>query len=81
MLCTCHGQPMYACPKPGLSTTWQCAVKHRAAGRARYARNRDLILQKRRDRYDADPVYRIGKNLRNDARRRAVTLARKRETL
>lgn len=45
---------------------WRCRVK---------------VLQRQRDRYDADPIYRISKNLHDHARRRADNLKRQREAL
>jgi len=42
---------------------------------------RERQAQRERDRYDNDPIYRIEKNLKTGARRRAATLKRKREAL
>jgi hypothetical protein len=43
---------------------WRCAVRERERQRRLYANDdfREAKLQRQRDRYDSDPVYRIGKN-------------------
>ena len=66
MNCRCHSEPAYWNPDPRWPQGgyWQCAVAKR---------------QRERDRYDADPLRRIRKNLKNRARQRANTLTRKQE--
>jgi hypothetical protein len=69
---------------------WRCAVRKREVQRA-YAqagardesieRNREKKTQRARDCYDADPIFRLGKNLRDSSRKRGQTLARKKEAL
>lgn len=54
---------------------WHCAVKAREYARERYrTRGRDTKLRQARERYDADPVFRIEKRLHDDARRRRQRL-------
>ena len=59
--------------------------RERQAQRERVRREdhlyRERQAQRERDRYDNDPIYRIEKNLKTGARRRAATLKRKREAL
>lgn len=79
MNCVCHGEPRLwrkdlRWPSGGY---WRCAVKKRLHDEAHSEKKRT----RQRDRYDADPVHRIEKNLHDHARRRAQTLARKREAL
>jgi hypothetical protein len=66
--CVCHGEAAYWQKDKRLRAGghWSCAVKKRAY---------------ERDRYDADPIHRIGKNLHDHARRRGDTLKRQREAL
>jgi hypothetical protein len=66
--CRCHGEPAYWQKDTRLvpGGWWECSVKRRA---------REL------DRYDRDPVHRITKNLRNDARKRRERLERRRAAL
>lgn len=45
---------------------WRCAVK---------------VNERERARYDRDPVYRITKNLKNDALKRRQTIERRRAAL
>ena len=60
---------------------WRCAVKNCERGIAYYEANTDRILAGLRDKYDADPIYRIGKILANGKRKRGETLKRRREAL
>lgn len=60
---------------------WRCAVKKRAQNAVHYEEANERILQASRDRYDADPVYRIGKLLANSRRNRRKLLQRRREAL
>lgn len=75
MLCPCHGEPAYW----QADGYWRCAVKKRAVARRVDQARRDVKTARQRERYDADPVYRIEKRLRDDARMRAATLKRKKE--
>lgn len=68
MNCACHGEPAYW-QKDGRVKAggwWECGVKRR---------------QRERDWYDRDPIHRIGKQLKNDARERRATLKRRKEAL
>jgi hypothetical protein len=56
---------------------WECAV----TDRERYERRREAKLQQVRDRYDADPIFRLGKLLHDSAHKRGVNLKRRKETL
>jgi hypothetical protein len=92
-LCACHGLPRYrsgACRVKQAAyrlehrdarRAYDAAYRqtHREQRLAYYEANRDAILQKLRDRYDADPVYRLGKNLRDSMRRRRQTVVRRKE--
>ena len=49
--------------------------------RVRTAEYAEAEATKKRDRYDADPIYRIGKKLRDGRTKRAVTLKRMEERL
>lgn len=62
-VCVCHGEPMYRNRRGNGQYFWSCAVRKRAY---------------QRDRYDADPIHRITKNLGNDAQKRRKTLDRHR---
>jgi hypothetical protein len=44
-------------------------------------RKRDETLQKRRDKYDSDPIFRIEGNLKNAARKRRMTIERRKAQL
>lgn len=67
MDCPCHGEPMYWNRKNiPAGGTWQCAVTQRERVNARYA---------------SDPLFRIKKNLQNDAQKRARTIQRMKERL
>ena len=76
--------------------SWKCAVKVRARARemywrkrderlakvARYyERNRDKVLQAHRDVYDNNAVYRIGKNLKTNRRKRLNSLSRRKAAM
>lgn len=90
--CECHGESMYWHKRIDRKSggLWRCGVRKREVQRA-YSQtearaaseenHREKKLQRQRDRYDADPLYRIGKNLRDHARRRAQTIARMKEAL
>src|SRR5262249_55467790 len=60
-LCKCHGEPMHRNrdPRYRAGFFWRCGV---------------LKNQKARNRYDNDPIYRISKRLRDDARARRKRL-------
>jgi hypothetical protein len=63
--CGCHDAPAYWTTDPRYKAGgfWRCAVRKRGY---------------QRDRYDNDPIYRIEKNLRNDARKRRQRIVRRR---
>lgn len=67
-LCECHGEPQRWCKSTRCTAGgyWACRVSD---------------LAQKRDRYDADAVYRISKNLHDHSRRRTQTLNRMRERL
>lgn len=69
MNCECHGEPMYR--------WWNRDLRWPAGG---YWRNQCAIKerQRQRDRYDNDPIWRIEKNLKNDALKRRQTIERRR---
>lgn len=82
--CSCHGEPMYwqADRKRKAGGWWLCAVKRRKLARDRYHdRHRAQKLQRQRERYDSDPIYRIEKRLKDDARKRRATIVRRRAAL
>ena len=58
---------------------WRCAVKTAERMAAHYAANGDKIRARKRDHYDADPIYRIEKLIANGKRARGQTLKRHRE--
>jgi hypothetical protein len=57
------------------ASSWRCAVKNSAHARDHYERNTERVCKRERDRYDADPFYRIPKLLQNAAHKRKQTLA------
>lgn len=57
--------------------SWRCHVRKRELADS----YRELKNGRQRERYDLDPVYRIEKNLRDHARRRKQTIARRRAAL
>lgn len=65
MDCKCHGEPAYwrRDPRCRAGGWWQCAVAERA-------RQIDL--------YDNNPIWRIEKNLKNDALKRRQRIALRR---
>ena len=88
--CECHGEPCYWHKKKDMRAggLWRCAVRKREVQRnyertpkaeARNDRHRNKANQQKRDRYDADALYRISKNLHDHARRRRQTIQRKKE--
>jgi hypothetical protein len=83
MLCSCHGEPAYWNPDRAMRAGghWRCAVKKREQQRATDKARRETKLQRRRDKYDTDPVWRIERLLKTAAERRRATLKRRRETL
>ena len=89
-LCECHGKPMYWHKKKDMRAggLWRCLVRKREVdiayrrtrkGTAATQRSRPRDAQQKRARYDADPVYRIGKNLHDGSRKRRQTIERKRQ--
>lgn len=84
-LCDCHGEPMLWSrdSRYRAGGFWACRAKNRDACGRRYANDetRERYLAQKRRRYDTDPVFRIEKRLRDDARSRAATLKRRRESL
>jgi hypothetical protein len=66
--CACHNEPAYWSHDTRYKNGgfWRCGVKHRDLARARY---------------DNDPVHRITKRLRQDARDRRLTVERRRAAL
>jgi hypothetical protein len=66
--CACHGEPAYWQKDARLPKGgwWECSVRRR---------------QYQRDRYDNDPIHRIEKNLKGDARKRRQTIERRRAAL
>lgn len=80
MNCVCHDEPAYWQKDSRLRAGgfWLCAVaKRERSGRVDAAR-RDVKNARQRDRYDLDAVYRIEKNLHDNARRRRQTIKRRR---
>jgi len=71
-VCKCHAEPMYWHKRSDIRAggLWRCAVRKRDVNRAWEMR-----------RYDADPAYRIGKRLHDDARNRAKRLQRTKELI
>lgn len=65
MNCVCHDVPQlwHTSSRHKAGGFWVCAVKHRERERARY---------------DNDHIYRISKNLKNNARDRRATIERRR---
>lgn len=65
-LCKCHGEPQRwgKCSRYTAGGFWSCRVSD---------------LARKRARYDADPVYRISKNLHDKSLRRTQTLNRMKE--
>lgn len=81
-LCRCHGVPMCRNGSHNNGTqNWWCALKTRERNAATYKQNREQTLARLRERYDTDPVYRIGKRLADDARQRQRRLANREERL
>lgn len=84
-LCGCHSEPSYWQKDARLKAGgwWECPVKRAAFNETRSTNpaRRERITARRRDQYDSDPIARISKGLRDNARRRAVTLKRRREQL
>lgn len=77
-LCKCHGEPSM------WNGHWRCRVKHREQMRRRRATNRAYVEReqaKARERYNADPVFRITKRLHDDAHARAKATVRMRQRL
>lgn len=72
MRCPCHDEPMLWKNDPTCRAGghWTCRV-----------RKREIDREWQRRRYDADPVFRIEKNLHDHARRRRLTLERRRALL
>lgn len=60
---------------------WRCAEKNRLKSRAYYAANKERLTAALRDRYDRDPIYRIGKRLADDRRTRRQSLNRRKAML
>ena len=56
---------------------WRCAVRKREIQRS--AAYRERQNQQRIEKYDADPIYRIGRNLRSSALKRRKTISRMKE--
>jgi hypothetical protein len=81
--CKCHGEPAYWQRDVRLTAGgyWRCAVKKRAQARLTDGERRDVKVQRQRDRYDADPIYRIGKLLSTNAVKRRKGIERRREAL
>lgn len=81
--CVCHGEPAYwqRDVRKTAGGRWECRVKRQAYNRTRSTNpeRRDAITQRRRDKYDADPVFRLGKLLHDGRRRRLESLTRRRE--
>jgi hypothetical protein len=81
--CVCHNLPLsWTTDKrmvPG--GWWQCPVRRRENSARSDLKRRDLKIAQQRERYDADPVYRIGKNLHDHARKRRDTIERRRVAL
>lgn len=74
-LCKCHGEPM---AKDGHAKDgrqkWACA-RRRAASAARYfAANRERVLERQRDRYDANALPTLMRVLLYDHRKRLEQL-------
>jgi hypothetical protein len=55
---------------------WHASSRHRAGG-FYYCAVRNL--ERKRDRYDSDFIYRASKNLRDSARKRRQTIERRKE--
>ena len=85
MNCACHDLPAYWQKDRRLKAGgwWECSVKRAAHNAARFTdeARRARITQAQRDRYDNDWQYRIRKRLVDDARKRALTLKRRKERL
>jgi hypothetical protein len=81
--CICHGEIAYwqIDKRMVAGGWWRCAVRKRASSRVTDAARATVKNQRTRDRYDADPVYRIGKNLHDNARRRRQTIERQRAAI
>lgn len=83
MNCKCHGEPgQWRTDSRYLAGGYTvCAVRERERARDYYELHRERICQNRQDRYDADPIHRIGKRLADDRRKRAASLTRLKEHL
>ena len=85
MNCSCHDEPAYwqADKRTKDGGYWYCAVTTRERQRQRYAdaNSRAKKLAQMRARYDTDYIFRIGKRLHDDARRRGERLKLRREAL
>ena len=83
MNCACHGAPCYWY-KDARKTKggyWVCSVRKREHARKTDTARRAVKTARQRDRYDRDPIYRIEKNLSDTARRRRLTIERRRASI
>lgn len=89
-LCECHGEPMSwnRDVRGRMGGFWRCAIKRRAYERNKRATDPAYAARVRKQhnewqtkKYDADPLWRIGRRLREDAYTRSQRLEQTRRAL